>query len=65
MTTHHTPWDEDYSQAWRDGFYAAKANEMRDEDRPAWKQVLVVLAVGLLLNVAFYGGLYLLLVPQS
>lgn len=65
MTTHHTPWDEDYSQAWRDGFYAAQANQERDEDRPAWKHLLVVLAVGFLLNVAFYGGLWMLFADAS
>jgi hypothetical protein len=60
MTTKHRPWDEDYSQAWRDGFYAAQANQEPREDRPAWKHMLVVLSVGVLLNVGFYGGLYLL-----
>lgn len=54
------PWDEDYSQAWRDGFYAAQANAPRPEDKPAWKHLLVVLLVGVLLNVGFYGGLWML-----
>lgn len=65
MKTTHTPWDEDYSQAWRDGFYAAQANEEPREDRPAWKHMLVVFAVGVLVNFVVYGGLYLLLSPQS
>lgn len=60
MTTHHTPWENDYSQGFRDGMYAAQANQERPEDRPAWKHLLVVLAVGALLNVAFYGGLWML-----
>ena len=60
MNSTHRPWEEDYSQAWRDGFYAAKANEERAEDRPAWKHIAAVLLGGLLLNVAFYGGLWAL-----